>query len=427
MFCPPSGKSANTHEVNVMAAVKNCRICESTDLYFFLNLGSTPLVNNFVKVGHENDSEPVYPLEVCMCKNCGLVQLGYVVPPETLFRNYIYFSSTSVTMREHFAEYAKEVLDNYASKGDLIVEIASNDGVLLKNMLGKGVHPLGVEPATNIAEVARSIGVETLNDFFNSQTAEKICASRGMAKVIIANNVFAHIPEINDCVKGMKALLSPDGAIIMEFPHLYDLYQHLEFDTIYHEHLSYFSLKPLIHLFSKYDMELFDAKKLWVHGGTLRVYVQKKGGPHKVNSDAIKHLVSNEERMGLYSPEAYDKFAKDVANLRTELVAFLTKLKNDGKKIAIYGAPAKGNTLLNYCKIGTDLIDYAVDKSPAKQGLLTPGMHIRVYGPEKLRTDRPDYLLILAWNFRDEIIAQQSEFSKAGGKFIIPLPKPYVV
>ena len=410
-----------------MPKVESCRICKSADLYFFLKLGPTPLANRFIRPGQERESEPSYPLDVCLCKKCGLVQLGFVVPPEILFRDYIYFSSTSTTICNHFAEMAGEVLADYTEKGDLVVEIASNDGVLLKNMLGKGVRPLGVEPATNIAKVANGAGIETLNDFFNSETAKRIFSERGPAKVILANNVFAHIPDLNDCAMGMELLLHKDGVVIIEFPQLYDLYQNLEFDTVYHEHLSYFSLKPLMRLFSNFGMELFDAKKFQVHGGTLRIYVQKKGGPHKINSSALSALLSKEEKAGLYSPAAYDRFAAGVENLRAELVSLLASLKKKGKKIAIYSAPAKGNTLLNYCKIGTSLVDYAVDKSPAKQGLLTPGMHIPVFGLDKLRADPPDYLLILAWNFKDEIMAQQAEFAEAGGRFIIPVPKPAIV
>lgn len=410
-----------------MPKVENCRICKSSDLYFFLKLGPTPLANRFIKPGAKHEPEPSYPLDVCLCKKCGLVQLGFVVPPEILFKDYIYFSSTSTTICNHFAQLADEVLAKFASKGDLIVEVASNDGVLLKNMLGKGVRPLGVEPATNIAKVANGAGIETLNDFFNSQTAKKIFDERGPARVILANNVFAHIPDLNDCVKGMGLLLSDDGAVIIEFPQLSDLYENLEFDTIYHEHLSYFSLKPLMHLFGKFGMDLFDARKFPVHGGTLRIYVQKKGGPNKVNSDRLQSLVANEERLGLYTEKAYEQFAKDVETLRHELLAMLHGLKEKGKRIAAYSAPAKGNTLLNYCRIGPDLVDYAVDKSPVKQGLLTPGMHIPIFGLDHIRADRPDYLLVLAWNFKDEIMAQQSEFSSAGGHFIIPVPKPKIV
>jgi len=313
------------------------------------------------------------------------------------------------------------------AKGDLAVEIASNDGVLLRNMLGKGVRVLGVEPATNIAKVANEAGVETLNDFFSLQTATKIRDERGPAKAIIANNVFAHIPDLNGCVEGMRRLLADDGVVLIEFPHLAPLYEGLEFDTIYHEHLSYFSLKPLVHLFSMHGMEIFDARKFPVHGGTLRIYVQKKGGPRKIEKGRIGNVLDEEERLGLYSPEAYDRFAKKVEGLKESLVGLLLQLKKDGKKIAIYSAPAKGNTLLNYCNIGTAIAEYAVDKSPAKQSLLTPGMHIPVYGLGKLQSDRPDCLLILAWNFKDEIMAQQAAFAASGGRFIIPIPRPQVI
>lgn len=411
-----------------MPKIDRCRICKSRDLYFFLDLGKTPLANSFIKPGEESKEEFTFPLEVCFCKKCGLVQLGIVVPPELMFRNYIYFSSTSTTMREHFALLAQEVLDEYTSDNDLIVEIASNDGVLLKNMLGKNVRPLGVEPATNIAKVAIQSGVNTINEFFNLSLAKKILSEHGKAKVILANNVFAHIPDLLDCVSGMETLLDKNGVIIIECPHLYDLCKNTEFDTIYHEHLSYFSLRPLSYLFSKFGLELFDAKKFHnVHGGTLRLYVQRKSGQNQVNSDHLSNIENEEESLGLYSCEKYDLFAKNVKNLKSELVSFLENLKKSGKSISLYGAPAKGNTLLNYCKIGKNIVDFCVDRSPVKQGLLTPGMHIPIYGTEKLLESRPDYLLILAWNFKDEIISQQAQYAKSGGKFIIPIPKPKIV
>ncbi|MBM3229944.1 class I SAM-dependent methyltransferase, partial [Candidatus Parvarchaeota archaeon] len=345
-----------------MPQMENCRICNSSSLYFFLKLGPTPLANRFIKPGEENLPEPKYPLDVCLCSDCGLVQLGFVVPPEILFRDYIYFSSTSDTAKKHFAALAGKVAKDFASKGDLVVEIASNDGVLLKNLLGTGIRPLGVEPATNIAKVASEAGVETLNEFFNSATARKIHGEHGPAKVILANNVFAHIADLNDCVLGMQLLLGKDGVAIIEFPHLYDLYENLEFDTVYHEHLSYFSLKPLMRLFSKFDMEIFRAEKFEIHGGTLRIYVQKKGGARNADGEDIARILAQEEKLGLYSKEAYQKFAKKVEALKTDLVSLLSDLKSKGKRIAIYSAPAKGNTLLNYCGIGLSLVDFAVDK-----------------------------------------------------------------
>ncbi|MCX6771202.1 MAG: class I SAM-dependent methyltransferase [Candidatus Micrarchaeota archaeon] len=409
-----------------MPNITACRICGSGKLHVFLRLGPTPLANSFIKPERIGDPEPSYPLDVCLCNECGLVQLNYVVPPEVMFKDYIYFSSTSATMRGHFAMLASEVLADFAGKGSLVVEIASNDGVLLRNMLGKDVRILGVEPATNIALKANESGVRTLNDFFNSGCARKIRASEGPAKVVIANNVLAHVPDLKDFVTGVSSLLADDGVFIAEFPYLADLYSHLEFDTIYHEHLSYFSLKPIIRLFGQSGMELFDVKKQAVHGGTLRIYAQKKGGPRKASSGKIGGMLDEEKRLGLYGNEAYDKFASDVGTLRAELLALLRGLKKGGKKIAIYGAPAKGNTLLNYCKIGADLVEYAVDRSPYKQNHYTPGTHIMVYGPEKLDESKVDYLLILAWNMADEIMAQQASFKQSGGKFILPVPRPRI-
>ncbi len=410
-----------------MPKVEKCRICGSNDLHFFLRLGKTPLANNFIKPEKADEKEAAYPLEVCLCKNCGLVQLGYVVPPEIMFKEYIYFSSTSETIRAHFASLASEVLEQFSRKNDLIVEIASNDGVLLKNFLGRDIRALGVEPATNVAAVANKAGVETLNEFFNSKTAKRILAERGSASAIIANNVFAHIPDLHDFADGLRTLLAPDGTLIIEFPYLCDLYENLEFDTVYHEHLSYYSLKPVMHLFEKYGMELFDARKFPVHGGTMRIYAQKKGGRHPVNKERLKGFLARERKLGLYSTESWDAFAKRVENLKIDLVSMLLRLKKEGKKIAIYSAPAKGNTLLNYCRIGNEVVDYAVDKSQHKQGLLTPGMRIRVFGLNMLEERKPDYLLILAWNFADEIMKQQADFKKAGGHFIIPVPSPRII
>lgn len=408
-----------------MSEVKKCRICGSSGLYRFLDLGSTPLANSFLKTA-DVKGEHSYPLNVLFCEECGLVQLGYIVPPEQLFCDYIYFSSTSDTMRAHFASLAAEVLERFAGKGSLVVEVASNDGVLLKNMLGKGVRILGVEPATNIAAVANKAGVETLNEFFNSKTAAEIAKTRGRAKAVLANNVFAHIPDLHDFLKGLDALLDKDGVAIIEVPYLADMYEKREFDTIYHEHLAYFSIKPLVYLFGAYAMEIFDVKRVPVHGGTIRAYVQRKGAGNKATGEVGK-LLALEKKMGLHSKEAYDKFARDVESLRDELLGLLNRLRGEGKRVAGYGAPAKGNTLLNYFHIGRGLLEYTVDKSPYKVGLFTPGTRLPVYDVSRIESDRPDYLLILAWNFSDEIIRQQSSYAKSGGRFIIPVPSPKIV
>jgi len=386
-----------------------------------------PLANSFLKEDELGKPEPAYPLDAVLCKNCGFVQIGHLVPPEIMFKNYIYFSSTSDTIRKHFAEEAQEIRQKFCQKGSLVVEIGSNDGVLLKNLLGTGVRPLGVEPATNVAAVAREAGVETLNDFFSLKTAKSIRAEKGKAAVIIANNVFGHVPDPHDLVGGVSELLEETGVMMIEVPYLADFYNKLEFDTIYHEHLSYFSLKPMMHLFGMFGMVVFDVKKFPVHGGTIRVYIQKKGGLHKVEQANINKFLELEKSMGLYEPAAYDKFAERVKRLKVDLTGLLRKLKSEGKLVAAYGAPAKGNTLLCYCGIGTELVEYAVDKSPYKQDLYTPGMHIPVYGLDKMKGRKPDYLLILAWNFADEIMRQQSDFAAAGGKFIIPIPEPRII
>lgn len=408
-----------------MSEVKKCRICNNDDLYKFLDFGSTPLANSFLR-SDEETNESTYPLNVLFCSKCGLVQLGYIVPPEDMFRDYIYFSSTSDTMKMHFSKLADEVLAQFTDRDSLVVEVASNDGVLLKNMLGKDVRILGVEPATNIADLANKAGVETLNEFFNFNTATKIVASKGKARVVLANNVFAHIPDLHDFVKGLDVLLEKDGITIIEVPYLVDMYEKREFDTIYHEHLAYFSLKPLVHLFDRYLMEIFDVKRLPVHGGTIRLYVQRKNGRNK-KSGEVEKLLKLEERMGLHAKPTFEKFALDIEELRKELTGLLKKLKADGKRVVGYGAPAKGNTLLNYFQIGRDLLEYTVDKSPYKVGLFTPGTKLPVYDVLRILRDKPDYVLILAWNFSDEIIKQQSAYLKSGGHFIVPVPFPKVI
>jgi hypothetical protein len=355
-----------------------------------------------------------------------LVQLGYTVPPEILFKNYLYFSSTVETLKRHFADFAAEIAEKYAGDNGLVVEIGSNDGVLLKNFQGKQVRALGFEPAANVAKAAREAGVDTINDFFNSSTAAKLKEERGTANVIIANNVFAHVAGLHDLVRGMEILLAQQGVMIIEFHHLASLYSHMEFDSIYHEHLCYYSLKPVMHLFGMFGMEVFDVKKIPIHGGSLRIYVQKKGGGHAISQN-VQAILNEEETLGLYKLETYRDFAGKIASIRDELLAMLKKLKSEGKRVAGYGAPAKCTTLLNYFGIGPGLVEYIVDRSPSKQNRLVPGVHVPICGPERLKSDRPDYLLILAWNISEEIMKQQSEFRASGGKFIVPIPRPEIL
>jgi hypothetical protein len=406
-------------------AEKKCRVCESTDLIKFLSLGDTPLVNSLLKREQLELAEPKYPLDVYFCKNCNLVQLADIVPPEIMFRNYLYVSGISDTMRLHFSELAESIVKRFnLSPESLVVDIGGNDGTLLKSFKNFGVKVLNVEPAHNIAKMSVDNGIETINEFWDEYVASKIKKSSGGAKIIIGTNVFAHVDNLDDFMRGVKTLLSDDGVFIVEVPYLVDLIKKKEFDTIYHEHLSYFALKPLITLFSKFGMVLFDVERVGVHGGSIRVFV-KRGLENQ--SDSVKELLKLEENEGLSSLEIYENFAKNVEMIKEKLVSLLKKLKDNGKSIVGYGAPAKGNVLLNYCKIGTDLLEYTVDKTPIKQGLYTPGMRIPVFPPEKIVEDMPDYVLILSWNFADEIIKQQQKYKELGGKFIIPIPEPKII
>jgi len=405
--------------------IEKCRVCESSEIVPILKLGATPPANSFVKP-QDAMAQQSFPLELFMCKKCLLVQLGYTVPPEVLFKNYLYFSSTSETLKGHFAALAQEIMEKYAHDGEIVVEIGSNDGVFLRNFVGKKVRGIGFEPATNVAKVAQGAGVETINDFFNLENAQKFLAEKGSAKVIVATNVFAHIAQLRELVQGMERLLAKDGVVIIEFHHLASLYGHMEFDSIYHEHLCYYSLKPLQTLFGFYGMEIFDVKKIPIHGGSLRIYVQKKAAGREISAN-VGQIVGEEEELGLYHLETFEKFAGKIGRLKKELVGMLQKLKSEGKSVVGYGAPAKCTTLLNYCGIGPDLLEYIVDKGAAKQNLLVPGVGIPIYGPQKLLETKPDYVLILAWNLYDEIVRQQAEFKAQGGKFIVPIPEPRII
>jgi C-methyltransferase C-terminal domain/Putative zinc binding domain/Methyltransferase domain len=403
-----------------------CRICSGQNTKKFLAIGPTPLANAFLRREQLNGPEASYPLDVYFCETCGLVQLGYVVPPEILFKDYIYVSSTSDTIPVYFAGYADEVAARFLNApDDLVVEMGSNDGCLLKQFRKHNLRTLGVEPAANIAKIASANGIETLNDFFCERTAKLLREEKGEAKVILGNNVFAHIGNLEDVLKGLDVLLAPDGKAIFDVPYLVNLLDNLEFDTIYHEHLSYFSVHPLDFLFRKYGFKVFDVKRVSIHGGSIRVYANRAGAAPNVQS-SVHDLLALEKERHLDSFEPYAEFGSRVSALREDLMKMLRQLKSQGKRIAGYGAPAKGNTLLNYCKIGTDFLDYIVDKSPLKQNLYTPGMHIPVYGVEKLLEDRPDFVLILAWNFAEEIMRQQRAYGEQGGKFILPVPSPRI-
>lgn len=407
--------------------VSHCRICQGRRLERFLSLGSTPLANRFLTEAQLAEPEPDYPLDVLFCPSCGLVQLGEVVPPEILFRHYLYASSTSDTIPAHFTGLAEEVQARFLrDTRSLVVEIASNDGCLLRALKARGVRVLGVEPAINLVEIARRAGIETVAEFFTEATAKRVLAAAGPARAILANNVLAHVDDVGDFFRGMLTLLEDDGTVVIEVPYLVDLLDKVEFDTIYHEHLSYFAVGPLARLCDRYGMRLVDVRQVGVHGGSLRLYIMKAtAGP--APSAEVSRLIGLEQARGLDRVETYMAFAARVERLRDALTALIARLKGEGRRLAGYGAPAKGNTLLNYCKIGRESLDYTVDKSPLKQGLYTPGRHLPVLAPDHLLADRPDYVVLLAWNFADEILRQQAAYRRQGGRFIIPVPEPHVV
>lgn len=404
---------------------EQCRICGAKDLHLCLDLGSTPLANRFLKNANPGEPEPRFPLELYLCTGCSLLQLGHVVPGDVLFRDYIYVTGTSDTMPRHFADLAQTVTRRFLqnSATPLVVEAGSNDGTLLR-AFENNVRTLGVEPATNISELARLRGVETVNDFFTERSARVIVHEKGPAAALLGNNVFAHVDDIHDFVRGARALLASDGVFVFEVPYVFDMLDHVEFDTIYHEHLSYFSLTALRTLFEKHQMEIFDVERHAIHGGTIRVFVQKTGPALRQPSAAVASMLSDEQRRKVNELGIYAEFAARVYKLRVDLCAMLKELRAGGARIVGYGSPAKGNTLLNFMNIGSDLVDYLVDKSPLKQGLFTPGMRLPIYPVERLLADRPQYALILAWNFADEIVAQQSSYVAQGGRFLVPLPRP---
>ncbi len=404
-----------------------CRACGGERLWPFLPLGNMPLANSFLHSSDEFADEPRYPLDVYFCADCSLVQILDVIDPEVLFRHYLYVTGTSETIAIHNREYARIVVDLLnLGQEDLVVEIASNDGSLLTCFEPYNVRTLGVEPATNIAEIATKRGVETVNKFFNPTTADEVRRDYGPAKAIIGNNVLAHVDDTQAFLRGCAALLADDGLVMIEAPYLGDLIDRLAYDTVYHEHHCYFSATSLKQLCESSGLVIKRIDHLPVHGGTLRMYAGLKSQHGDHSHDAMA-MIEEEKRSGMSNFATYEKLALDVADNRRAILSLLQKIKAEGKTVAGYGAPAKGNTLLNYCGITTELLPYTVDKSPLKIGLLTPGTHIPVLPAETLLERQPDYVLILAWNFAEEIMRQQQEYRNRGGRFIIPIPTPEVI
>lgn len=404
-----------------------CRVCEGEDLDAFLSLGMMPPINKFLKSEEDIKKEEFFPLDVVFCKNCSHVQLCSALDPEETFGDYIYFSSNSSTFVEHGQWLARELKQRLDLKpGDLVVEAASNDGVFLKAFKALPTRVLGVEPAKNIAEVAERAGIPTIADFFGVKMAEKIVKERGKAKVFLGANVLAHAFNLRDFVRGIKILLAEDGTAVIEAPYIYDIIKNLEFDTIYHEHISYFSLYSLTRLFEIADLKVYNVKYLPIHGGSLMVSIEHKNGPHPVSA-AVSEFLANEKTAGLEQLAVYKNFARRVSDFKIKFLEFLKTAKENGKTVGAYGAAAKGNVLLQYCGVGANDLPYIADKSPYKQGLFTPGSHIPVVAPEEILRRKPDYLLILAWNFAKEIMAELEAYGQAGGKFVTPIPEPKII
>jgi len=401
-----------------------CRFCNEPLQESFLDLGFSPLSNSFLKEPELKNKEKLYPLHAYICKKCLLVQLEEFEKPETIFSEYAYFSSYSKTWLEHARKYSELMITKLKlNESNQVIEIASNDGYLLQFFKNQNIPVLGIEPALNVAKVAQKKNIPTISKFFGVKTARELKDEGVSADLLLGNNVLAHVPNLNDFVEGMKIILKKDGVITMEFPHILRLMKNNQFDTIYHEHFSYFSFYTVQKIFLHHKLRIFDVEELSTHGGSLRIYVKHVEDETKDITNRVNIVNQKEIEFGCNNIENYKKFQEVVDKNREEIKNFFVQVKSKKKKIVGYGAPAKGNTLLNYCKINNSLMEFTVDLSEHKQGMFLPGTHIPIYNPDKIKDVKPDYVLILPWNLKDEIMTQLQYIREWGGKFVIPIPE----
>jgi SAM-dependent methyltransferase len=406
---------------------KECRCCGNEDLKIILSLGRMPLANALLKDDSHFHNEETYPLDLAFCPRCSLVQITETISPDKLFSEYLYFSSFSDTMLEHASKLCEKIANcRKLGSNSLVVEIASNDGYLLQYYKEKGISVLGIEPALNVAKVAiEKRGIDTLCSFFNSNLANELKEKGLQADIIHGHNVLAHATDLNDFVQGISIILKKNGTGVIEVPYIKELLDNCEFDTIYHEHLCYFSLTALDYLFKKHGLAIYEVERSQIHGGSLRIWVRH--AKDALIERSVKDLLEEEKHWGVDRESFYQGFANNVSELKISLCKMLKNLKNNGKKIVAYGAAAKGSTLLNYCEIGKEIVDFVVDRSTYKQGRYIPGVHLPIYHPHMLQKCSPDYVLLLTWNFEKEILSQQEAYRQSGGKFIIPIPEPKIV
>ncbi len=405
-----------------------CRFCGATQQHTFVDLGMSPLCESYVPADRVNAMEPFYPLHAKVCQRCLLVQLEEFVTADAIFSEYAYFSSYSDSWVEHARRYVEMAVSRFdLDASSLVIELASNDGYLLQHVVERGIPALGIEPAANVAEVARERGIETIVEFFGRDLARRLAAKGRVADLVAANNVMAHVPDLNDFVAGIAIVLAPDGVATIEVPHLLRLVESNQFDTIYHEHFSYFSMLTARKVLAAHGLELFDVDELKSHGGSLRLYAQRaETGRHAVSSH-VGELAERERGLGFDTLQGHRAFSHRVHETKWRLLEFLIARRREGKRIAGYGAPGKGNTLLNFCGIRTDLLEYTVDRNPYKQGQYLPGTHIPIKHPEVLESDRPDYILILPWSLKQEIVEQLAYAREWGAQFVVPIPEVQVL